>query len=157
MPLVVSAISFLASFTTELASNSAIATIFLPISNEIALSLGQHPLLFLIPVTLSCSYAFMLPVGTPANALVSSHAGLRRADMALPGLLTKVLCLLVMLANLYLLGVPMFGLGEDVPEWAVQVAAAVTSQPAVLGSINSTTLVTSQAAVATTAAQTLET
>ena len=77
--------------------------------------------------------------------------------MALPGLLTKVLCLLVMLANLYLLGVPMFGLGEGVPEWAVPVS--VTSQPAVLG-INSTNLVTSvveTAAAATTAAQTLET
>ena len=40
-----------------------------------------NPLRFLVPITLSCSYAFVLPVGTPANALVFDHAKLRSSDL----------------------------------------------------------------------------
>lgn len=117
VPVIVSSICLIASFTTELASNSAIATIFLPISGQIAYNLNLNPLHFLIPVALSCSYAFILPVGTPANALVSSHANLNPSDMAFPGLFTKLVCLGIMLINLYLIGFPMFEL-DKLPEWA---------------------------------------
>ncbi|CAG2162894.1 unnamed protein product [Oppiella nova] len=73
--------SLLATIFTELASNSAIATIFLPIAGQLATSLEINPLVLMIPITLSCSYAFVLPVGTPANALVFNHAKLRATDM----------------------------------------------------------------------------
>ncbi|CAG2100452.1 unnamed protein product [Medioppia subpectinata] len=75
--------SLLATIFTELASNSAIATIFLPIAGQLAVNLREpvNPLLLMIPITLSCSYAFVLPVGTPANALVFNHAKLDSTDM----------------------------------------------------------------------------
>lgn len=69
------------AFLTEFASNSAVASVLLPIATDMALHLGVNPFLLLIPLTLSCSYAFILPVGTPANALVFDHAKLATRDM----------------------------------------------------------------------------
>lgn len=35
----------------------------------------------MIPVTISCCYAFMLPVGTPCNAMVLTAGRMKPADM----------------------------------------------------------------------------
>lgn len=116
---IVIVMSLIATFSTEFASNSAIATIFLPIAGQLATNLNVNPLLLMIPITLSCSYAFVLPVGTPANALVFSHANLNSTDMLIPGMITKLLCLVIMLANLYAIGISIFDLNEF-PMWANQ-------------------------------------
>jgi sodium-dependent dicarboxylate transporter 2/3/5 len=55
---------------TELTSNTATAATFLPIAAAIAVSLGQNPLLFVIPTALAANCSFMMPVGTPPNAIV---------------------------------------------------------------------------------------
>ncbi len=68
--LLVVAVSLLVTFLTELTSNTATAQIFLPILAAAAVSLGQPPLLLMIPATLSASCAFMLPVATPPNTIV---------------------------------------------------------------------------------------
>ncbi|RWS12624.1 solute carrier family 13-like protein 2 [Dinothrombium tinctorium] len=104
--------SIMTTIFTEFASNSATATILLPVAGQLALNLNVNPLLFLIPITLSSSFAFVLPVGTPANALVFDHANLRANDMFLAGVLTKCICLIVMLINLYTFGFWLFNLGE---------------------------------------------
>ena len=40
-----------------------------------------HPLYFMIPATLCCSYAFMLPVATPPNAIVLAASNMKTTDM----------------------------------------------------------------------------
>ena len=75
------AISAIVALLTEFVTNSATATIFLPIVASLATDLRLNPLYLVIPVTLACSYAFMLPVGTPANAIVATHAQLKTSDM----------------------------------------------------------------------------
>ncbi|RWS13769.1 solute carrier family 13 member 5-like protein [Dinothrombium tinctorium] len=109
--------SIMSAFLTEFASNSATATIILPVAAQLATNLGINPLMVLIPVTLSCSYAFVLPVGTPANALVFEHAKLYPSDMILPGLITKFICLGVMFGTLFTIGFPIFSL-HTFPDWA---------------------------------------
>jgi len=42
---------------------------------------GINPFYFMIPVTLSASYAFMLPVSTPPNAIVLAFGRLELKDM----------------------------------------------------------------------------
>ncbi|XP_015794163.1 solute carrier family 13 member 5-like [Tetranychus urticae] len=119
LPVVMLIIIFaiIAGFLTEFASNSTTATIVLPVVAQVAASIGINPLVFLIPVTMACSMCFILPAGTPANALVYEHAGLKPSDMVIPGLLMKVTSLAVIVANLNLLGYPIFGLSTT-PDWA---------------------------------------
>jgi len=57
-------------FLSELASNVATCTAFLPVAAALAVGMGSHPLLLAVPATLAASAAFMLPVGTPPNAIV---------------------------------------------------------------------------------------
>ena len=101
---------------TEFASNSAVASVLLPIATDLAVRLHVNPLLLMIPMTLSCSYAFILPVGTPANALVFEHAKLSTTDMIFPGFVVQTICLIVMILNLYTLGFWIFDLGTF-PDW----------------------------------------
>lgn len=56
-------------FATALTSNTATATAFLPVIGALALAVNQPALLLCVPVALAASADFMLPVGTPPNAI----------------------------------------------------------------------------------------
>lgn len=68
--VVVLAIVTMILFLSEIASNTAIAAAFLPIVGAAAVGMGEDALFLAIPATLAASCAFMLPVGTPPNAIV---------------------------------------------------------------------------------------
>jgi sodium-dependent dicarboxylate transporter 2/3/5 len=57
-------------FLTEVTSNTATATMAMPVVAGAATGLGVDPLLPMAAVALSASMAFMLPVATPPNAMV---------------------------------------------------------------------------------------
>jgi sodium-dependent dicarboxylate transporter 2/3/5 len=44
---------------TEFSSNITTASIFIPLMDNIARARHMNPLNFILPITLSCSYAFM--------------------------------------------------------------------------------------------------
>ena len=67
---VILCVCLIITFLTELTSNTATSTIILPVMGAGAVVAGFHPLLFMLPATLSASFAFMLPVATPPNAIV---------------------------------------------------------------------------------------
>ncbi len=91
-------------FLTELVSNTAVAQTFIPVVAALAVSLGHRPEIFVVPVALAASYAFMLPMGTPPNALVFASGKVRIAQMARAGLLLNLLSIvLITLATLLLL------------------------------------------------------
>jgi len=68
--LVVGVAATLIIFLTELTSNIATTTTFLPVVGAIAIESGFDPITITVPVTLAASCAFMLPVATPPNAIV---------------------------------------------------------------------------------------
>ena len=78
-------------FLTELTSNLATTATFLPIMAAIAIETGQDPLIFVIPVTIAASFAFMLPVATPPNAIVFSSGRVSIPQMMRAGLVLNII------------------------------------------------------------------
>lgn len=89
--------SLIALFLTEVASNATTATILLGVVENVARSMGINPLKVMVPLTLSCSYAFILPVASPPNAIIFEAADMQTKDMAIPGTVMKIICLSVTL------------------------------------------------------------
>jgi sodium-dependent dicarboxylate transporter 2/3/5 len=77
-------------FTSELTSNTAQTAIILPILASLSKEIGINPLAVMIPVTFSVSLAFMLPVGTPPNAIVFGSGRLKVWDMVRAGFLINI-------------------------------------------------------------------
>ncbi|CAL1535204.1 unnamed protein product [Lymnaea stagnalis] len=84
-------ICYITAAATEVTSNTAIATLLMPIMSQLALTTGVHPLYYMFPTALACSFAFMLPVATPPNAIVFAYGRVRIVDMATTGLVLNIL------------------------------------------------------------------
>lgn len=78
------------TFLTELTSNTATTTMILPIIAAVALAAHHQPLLLMIPATLSASFAFMLPVATPPNAIVFSSGWVTIPQMSRAGVVSTL-------------------------------------------------------------------
>lgn len=116
--LVLAVVCFGILMLTELTSNTATAATFLPVTGALALSLGQNPLYFLVPTALAANCSYMMPVGTPPNAIVYGSGLIPLPQMARAGLLLNVVLVPVVLAVLLVLGPFVFGLEIDViPAW----------------------------------------
>ncbi len=101
--LIVLILSGIIMIFTELASNSATAASFLPVIGAFAISIGQDPLLFAVPITMAASCAFMLPVATPPNAIVYGSGIMSIPQMTRAGLVLNLFfMLLITLLTYYL-------------------------------------------------------
>ncbi|XP_006821113.1 solute carrier family 13 member 2-like [Saccoglossus kowalevskii] len=109
--------STLACFFTEVTSNTAVATIFLPIIGPLAESICLSPLYVLMPCYILISYAFMLPVATAPNAMAFANGLLTIPDMAFTGLGLSILG--IAWINLWVnsVGNVLFDL-DEYPDWA---------------------------------------
>ena len=94
--LLVIAATALVIFLTELTSNLATTATFLPVMAALAVETGNDPLLFVVPVTLAASCAFMLPVATPPNAVVFSSGYLSIPRMVRAGFILNVIGIAVL-------------------------------------------------------------
>jgi len=90
--LLVVLLTVLSIFLSELMSNVAMVTVFVPVVIGVAEALHVNPLLFALPVTLGASTAFMLPMGTPPNAIVFASGKIRIAQMAKAGFILNLIC-----------------------------------------------------------------
>lgn len=82
----------------ELASNTAMAAIFLPIAGATAIGLGQDPILLALPVVLAASLGFMLPVATPPNAIVYGSGAVTAHQMLRAGALINIIGIVIVVA-----------------------------------------------------------
>ncbi|XP_031409458.1 solute carrier family 13 member 4 [Meleagris gallopavo] len=115
----------LVSLVTEFVSNPATITIFLPILCSMSETLLINPLYTLIPVTMCISFAVMLPVGNPPNAIVFSYGHCQIKDMVIAGLGVNLIGLAVVMVAINTWGIRLFQL-NTFPEWAA--VSNVTSQ-----------------------------
>jgi sodium-dependent dicarboxylate transporter 2/3/5 len=97
-------------FLTELTSNTATTATLVPVLAALAPGLGLHPYLLVFPATIAASFAFMLPVATPPNAIIFGSGRITIPQMAKAGIWLNVLGILVVTALTALLIGPMLGL-----------------------------------------------
>lgn len=102
--LLVAAVVTLTIFLTEVTSNTATAATFIPILGGVAAGIGMDQMSLLIPVALAATCAFMLPVGTPPNAIVFGTGSVTIAQMAKGGIWLNVVGILLITGFCYLLG-----------------------------------------------------
>ncbi|GBN37097.1 Solute carrier family 13 member 5 [Araneus ventricosus] len=115
--LVVAITCFSTALATECFTNITVTMIFLPIVNQMALSIGMNPLYLMLPTTVVSSYGFMLPVASICNAIVYEEGNLKMMDMLKPGIAMNIICCCVQLVTLHTLGVALFDLNKF-PSWA---------------------------------------
>jgi len=94
---------------TEFTSNTATAAAFLPIASSLAVGAGMNPLMLSVAAGLAASNGFMLPVGTPPNAIVFASGRLSVLEMARAGLLVDLVFIVLLTLASYFLILPILG------------------------------------------------
>ncbi|XP_019398992.1 PREDICTED: solute carrier family 13 member 1 isoform X2 [Crocodylus porosus] len=117
MWLIILISSLIVTSVTEVASNPATITIFLPILAPLAEAIHVNPLFILIPTTLCTSFAFLLPVANPPNAIVFSYGHLSIIDMVKAGLGINIIGVAVVMLAIMTWVVPLYDL-YTYPAWA---------------------------------------
>ncbi|HBF21892.1 MAG: anion transporter [Owenweeksia sp.] len=82
-------------FLTEVMSNVALVSVFIPVSFVIARNLGLSEMQLALPLTVGASCAFMFPISTPPNAIVFSSGYIRMNQMARSGILLNLICVVI--------------------------------------------------------------
>lgn len=72
-------------FASEFTSNTALAATMMPLVSAVADSTGMHPEALLVATTFGASLAFMMPVGTPPNAIIFGTGRIRIGEMIKAG------------------------------------------------------------------------
>jgi sodium-dependent dicarboxylate transporter 2/3/5 len=115
--IVMGTVTLLLVFLTELTSNTATTDMLLPVLAAFAVALAVDPRLLIIPGTLACSCAFMLPVATAPNAIIFATERVTIGRMASIGLWINLLA--VLLITLWTqLGGGLLELEAGLPAWA---------------------------------------
>ncbi len=102
-------VTAMAIILTEMTSNTATASMLVPLAIALAKSLGVSPVPPTIGVCLGASMAFMLPVSTPSNAIVYGSGRVPITAMIRTGILMDILSFIVIVAGLRVL-CPILGL-----------------------------------------------
>ncbi len=103
-------VALLVNALTEFTSNTATASIILPILASLAAVIHLHPYMLMIPATLVASCAFMLPVATPPNAVVFSSGYIRIRDMARTGVGMNLISIIIVVLVVWFLLPAFWGL-----------------------------------------------
>jgi len=89
--LIVLGICLGVTFLTEVTSNTATASLLMPLLAATAIATDINPMLLMVPAALSASCAFMLPVATAPNAIVYGSELITVKEMAHAGLVLNLM------------------------------------------------------------------
>ncbi|ESN98586.1 hypothetical protein HELRODRAFT_177066 [Helobdella robusta] len=128
-------LTVIVSFVTEIMTNVTVMAIFSPIFIAMAEHFNVNPLYFVFPSGVAASYAYMLPIAAPSNAIVFAYGHLTVVDLLKVGFGLKVISLLILTALMNTLGDVIFDLhnlpwsngtigGDDFTTSAAAAAAA---------------------------------
>jgi len=117
--LVMTVVVLLTIFMTEVTSNTATTAMLMPIMASLAVGLSIHPYGVMIAAATAASFAFMLPVATPPNAVVFGTGYITMPEMAKTGFGLNIIGILLVIA-LAVSWLPIiWGINlTEIPPWA---------------------------------------
>ena len=101
---IVLAATLMAVVVSELTSNTASASLVVPVVLALAQAAGVDPVKPALAATVACSFGFMLPVSTPPNALVFGTGRVKITEMIVYGVALDVAGVLLVSAWVTLFG-----------------------------------------------------
>jgi sodium-dependent dicarboxylate transporter 2/3/5 len=103
---------FAVTFLSEFTSNTATSNILMPILAAASSANDLNPAFLMFAGTLANSLAFMLPVGTPPNALVFGTGRVRMADMVRIGIVVNLIGVVIVTLVCWQMVPLVFGVGQ---------------------------------------------
>ena len=98
------------NFLTEFTSNLATVTMILPVLAPISVSAGINPFYLMVGATLAASCGFMMPAGTPPNAIAFGSGYLSIWDMVKTGFWLNLTCVIIITCVIYFALGPLWGI-----------------------------------------------
>lgn len=95
LPVLLLTLAATVTLLSEFASNTAVATLMVPLFVKVAAEMGLPAEKLVIPVGLAASCGFMLPVATPPNAIVYATGRVRQREMIIAGMWLDVICVIL--------------------------------------------------------------
>lgn len=97
-------VAFFVAFSTEVTSNTALTSIAIPIFYEFAKDMpAAEGTMLLMAATVAASYAFMLPIATPPNAIVMSSRVIPISEMVRVGFKANLIGIFIVACVAYFL------------------------------------------------------
>ncbi|MFT7054032.1 MAG: sodium-dependent dicarboxylate transporter 2/3/5 [Psychromonas sp.] len=96
--LLILLIAGLVTFSTEITSNTALISMILPVIYALGQQNGLDTRLLMMVATVCASYAFMLPIATPPNAIAMSCSAVEVKSMIRYGLVLNLFSILLVFA-----------------------------------------------------------
>ncbi|MBP1971102.1 sodium-dependent dicarboxylate transporter 2/3/5 [Virgibacillus natechei] len=88
-------------FLTEVTSNTATGTMIIPVVASLAVAMNIHPYALMVSCAMAANCAFMLPVGTPPNAIIFATGKLTIKEMVKNGFWLNIIAILLIVAAVY--------------------------------------------------------
>jgi len=108
--LIITAVVLLVIFLTEITSNTATASLLLPVMGALAAAIDVHPFGLMAAAVVAASFAFMLPVATPPNAIVFSSRYITIPQMMRAGFWLNLVGVVLITGFVYFVLPVMWGL-----------------------------------------------
>lgn len=103
-------VGVVAAIITEFTTNVVVVAAFLPMLYALANQLGMPPLVLMVTCTVASSFAFMLPSGTPPNAVAYGSGAIEMKDLIKTGFGVKIVCIVAFPVVFYLFTMPLLGM-----------------------------------------------
>jgi sodium-dependent dicarboxylate transporter 2/3/5 len=111
--LVIATVVLLVIFLTEVTSNTATASLLLPVMGALATAIDVSPFGLMVAAVIAASFAFMLPVATPPNAIVFSSRYVTIQQMVGAGVWLNLIGVVIITGFVYLLLPVLWGVFPD--------------------------------------------
>jgi sodium-dependent dicarboxylate transporter 2/3/5 len=109
--MIIMVVGIVTAMITEVTTNAVVVASFLPVLPGVATAIGMDPLQLMLVCMVAANFAFMLPPGTPPNAIAYSTGAFEVSDLMKAGLGLKIICLIVFPVIMYLVVFGLFGIG----------------------------------------------